>query len=543
MLKTVFTVSMLLCGATAYGQTRAAANSPIRNALRAHVEFLADDLLEGRSAGSRGHALAAGYVTSQFKQIGLAPAGDSGSFLQLVPLLEATPVLPGSAAKLTRDGDSIDFEYSTDYLPSADFTAPTSSLSAPLAFVGFGVTAPEVGYDDFANIDVHGRVVVVFGGAPEKFSANQRAYYSWNGSKIPNLIAHGALGMITIDTPEDLERTPWERRVNSSWQPQMRWLDEDNKPADAYNELKHRFRFNREAASKLFVGSSHTLEQATAAVAAGEVSSFSLSGAITLSTTTGLRRTESHNVVAVLEGSDPKLKREYVVLTAHLDHLGRGKAVNGDAIYNGAHDNALGTALLIETARAMAASSPRPKRSIAFVSVTAEEKGLLGSDYFANHAPMGKESIVASINIDMPVLLAPTRDLTAFGAEHSSLGPVIARAAQLEGYVLSPDNMPEEVRFIRSDQFSFIRQGIPVLNIIGGYRSRVDGIDVAAMKREFLRNHYHQPSDDTSLPMDYATASDLVRIYVRTLSDISNQPGRPRWNRGDFFASKFVPKP
>jgi Zn-dependent M28 family amino/carboxypeptidase len=534
---------ILLCGAPLVGQTPGAANDVLRSALRAHVEFLADDLLEGRGAGTRGHALAAGYVAAQFKQLGLTPAGSANSYFQNVPLLEATPVLPGSAVRLIRDGESIDFEYGVDYLPSADFSAPTSSLSAPLIFAGFGVSAPELGYDDFANLDAQGRIVVVFGGAPAKFSANQRAYYSWNGSKFPNLIAHGALGVILIDTPEDLERTPWDRRVNAIWQPQMRWLDADNKPADAYFELKQRFRFSHDATLKLFANGSHTFDQAVAAAVASEPQGFALPGSITLSTTTGLRRTESSNVVAILEGSDPKLKREYVVFTAHLDHLGRGKAVNGDAIYNGAHDNALGSALLIEAARSIGASSPRPKRSIAFVAVTAEEKGLLGSDYFANHAPMTKESIVASINIDMPVLLAPTRDLTALGAEHSSLGPSIARAAQTQGYILSPDNQPEEVRFIRSDQFSFIRQGVPALSIIGGYRSRVDGIDVAAMRREFLRNHYHEPSDDLSLPMDYASAADLVRVYTRLAADIASQSARPRWNRGDFFASKFVVRP
>ncbi len=534
---------MLLCNASAQSQEQRANETLLRAALRAHVEFLADDLLEGRGAGSQGHALAAGYVASQFKQLGLTPAGDANTFFQNVPLLEAIAVLPGSSARLVRDGETVNFDYGTDYLPAADFGAPTASLTAPLVFAGFGVSAPELNYDDFANLDVQGRIVVIFGGAPAKFSANQRAYYSWSGAKNPNLIARGALGVIQIDTPEEAERTPWERRVNASWQPQMRWLDGDNKPADAYNELKQRFRFNREAAAKLFAGSSRTLEQVTAAAVASETQGVPLTGTISLSTTTGLRRTESNNVVAVLEGSDPKLKREYLIFTAHLDHLGRGKAVNGDAIYNGAHDNALGTAILLELARALATASPSPKRSIVFVAVTAEEKGLLGSDYFATHAPMPKHSMVANINIDMPLLLAPTRDLTALGAEHSSLGPVIARVAQLQGYVLSPDSQPEEVRFIRSDQFSFIRQGVPALNLVGGHRSRIDGIDVAALRREFLRNHYHQPSDDLSLPIDYASAADWVRIHARAAIEIANQPARPRWNRSDFFASKFVPKP
>ncbi|HYM33852.1 MAG TPA: M28 family metallopeptidase, partial [Steroidobacteraceae bacterium] len=421
------------------------------------MEFLADDLLEGRGAGSQGHALAANYVAAQFRQLGLAPGGAEKSYFQSVPLLEATPVLPGSAAHLARDGESIDFEYSTDYLPSADFSAPTSSLTAPLAFAGFGVTAPERKYDDFANIDVQGRIVVIFGGAPAKFPHDQRAYYSWQGSKFPNLIAHGAVGVITVDTPEDAERTPWEKRVNASWQPQMRWLDADNQPADAYGELKQRFRFSHQAAAKLFRNAAHSLEETFATAAIGEAQGFLLPGSITLTATTGLRRNESNNVVAVLAGSDPKLKNEYIVFSAHLDHLGRGKAVNGDSIYNGAHDNAVGSAILIEVARMLAMNTLRPKRSIIFLAVTAEEKGLLGSDYFANHPIVAKKNIVANFNIDMPLPLAPTRDFVAFGAEHSTIGPVVARAAQTQGYALSPDNEPAEVHFIRSDQFSFIR--------------------------------------------------------------------------------------
>lgn len=524
------------------GRTQTA-QSPERDltsqAIKAHVEFLADDLLEGRGAGSRGHALAAGYVAAQFQQLGLKPLGDRGSFFQSVPLLEATPVLPGSAAKLLREGESIDFEYGTDYLPTADFSAPTSSLTAPLAFAGFGVTAPEADYDDFAGVDAQGRIVVIFGGAPAKFPNDQRAYYSWQGSKYPNLIAHGAVGVITIDTPSDAERTPWERRVNASGQPQMRWLDGGNQPADSYGELKQRFRFNRDAAVKLLRNTPHTLDEMFAVANASQPQGFALTGMLTLSATTGLRRTESSNVIAVLEGSDPKLKNEFIVFTAHLDHLGRGKAVNGDSIYNGAHDNALGSAVLLEAARSLASGTVRPKRSILFVSVTAEERGLLGSDFFANHPTVPKDAIVANLNIDMPLPLAPTRDLVAFGAEHSSLGAVVLRGAQLQNFTISPDNEPEEVHFIRSDQFSFVRRGIPALSLIIGYTARSRGIDVGALRRDFLRNHYHQPSDDLSLPIDYNGAAGLTRVYVSVALDVANQAAKPRWHRADFFGNKF----
>jgi hypothetical protein len=531
-------------------------NSGTQAALRAHVEYLADDLLEGRSTGSRGHALAAAYVAAQFKQLGLAPLGDpiagdaskspnenDRSYLQTVRLLEATPVLPGSAAKYSRDGTSTTFDYGADYLPSADYSAPNSTLTAPLVFAGFGVTAPELGYDDLAAVDVRDRIAVVLSGAPPRFPHDQRAYYSWAGEKYPNLIRHGALGVIVVDTPTDLARYSWEWRVNMSWQPQMRWLGGDDQAMDVYPELKQRFRFQQTAAAKLFQSAPRSLDQAFAAGEANEAQGFMLPGMMTLTTTTGLRRTESSNVIALLKGSDPKLRRQYIVISAHLDHLGRGAAVNGDAIYNGAHDNASGIAVLLETARNIISSDDAPKRSIIFLAVTAEEKGLLGSDFFARNPTVPKGSIVANINIDMPLLLGPTRDLVSQGSEHSSLAPLVQRVVHDHGYVLSPDDRPEEVSFIRSDHFSFVRQGVPAVMLSSGHISRPQGPDIAALREDFMRNHYHQPSDDTTLPMYYKGGADLVSINARLAIEIANQADRPRWNRGDFFASKFAPRP
>lgn len=533
-------------------------------ALRAHVEFLADDLLEGRGTGSRGHALAAAYVAAQFKQLGLTPFGDreappesenesegaprdsakSGArtYLQTVRLLQATPVLPGSSAKLARDGDDIQFEYSADYLPAADYSAPNSTLTAPLAFAGFGVTAPEQNYDDLADIDLRGRIAVVLSGAPKRFPHDQRAYYSWDGEKLPNLIRRGAVGVIVVDTPEDAKRRPWEQRVKMSWQPQMRWVDADDKPVDTYGEIKLRFRFSHDAAAKLFTDSGRTLDQVFAAAEAGEPQAFALNGTMTLATTTGLRRTDSSNVVALLPGSDPVLKREYVVISAHLDHLGRGAAVNGDDIYNGAHDNAAGIAVLIEAARQIAASGA-PKRSIVFLAATGEEKGLVGSDFFVNNAPIPKRNIVANINIDMPRSFGPTRDVAAIGAAHSSLGPMAQRIAAEAGYLLTPDDAPQEVRFIRSDHFSFVRRGIPAIHLSMGYLRRAPGPNVVALREAFSRDHYHQPSDDLAVPMHYAGMADLAAINARLAMEAANQPDRPRWNRRDFFASKFVQRP
>jgi hypothetical protein len=516
-------------------------NAVDQDAIKAHVEFLAHDLLEGRAAGTRGYDLAAAYVAAQFRQYGLQPAGDDTSFYQAVPLIEATPVLPGSSARFVHDDETVDFEYGTDYLPSADFFSASSTLTAPLVFAGFGIEAPELGHDDFQNIDLDGRIAVIITGAPAKFPNNQRAYYSSMLRKLTTVTEKGAVGLVLIDSLSDEKRTPWERIVAMSWAPQMRWVDEQGNPQDAYPELKLRFRFKREAAARLFEPSSTSLEQALERAEAGEPQGFELPGMLTLSATTGLRRTESKNVLAVMQGSDAKLKNEFVVVTAHLDHMGRGSSVDGDSIYNGAHDNAVGIGLLLEMARTLRTGRVKPQRSIMFAAVTAEEKGLLGSAYLARRAVDAQQDVVANLNIDMPLPLTRTWDFIAFGAEHSTLGNAARNAASAHGYKLSPDPMPEEVVFVRSDQFSFVRHGVPGLLLHSGSQARDSGIDLDALRREFLSTHYHQPSDDVSLPIDYSSAADLTQIHVRIALEAANGV-RPRWNRGDFFAEKF-PRP
>lgn len=507
------------------------------DAIRSHVEFLAGDLLEGRATASRGYDIAAAYVAAQFRQASLKPAGDDDSFFQTLPLLEATPVLPGSSAELVVDKQTRTFEYGTHYLPSADYLSASSTLTAPLTFVGFGIEAPELGYDDFADVDLAGRIAVIFTGAPDSFPHTQRAYYSSTYTKFPQLIERGAVGVVMISSPQDEKLFPWERVVAMSWAPQMRWLGEDDKPRNAYEQLKLRFRFDQKAGARFFEGAAKDFAAASAAAEAGEPQAFELPGLLTLSATTGLRRTESMNVIAAAPGTD--LRNEAVVVTAHLDHLGRGSAVNGDSIYNGAQDNAVGAAILLEMAHALSASGLRTRRTIVFAAVTAEEKGLLGSDYLAQR-PVAGGTAVANINIDMPMLFAPTSDMIALGEKHSSLGTIARNAASNQGYRLSPDPMPEQVAFVRSDQFSFIRQGIPAIVLSGGYQSRDKRVDVAALRKEFLEKRYHQPGDDTASAIDYATAADLARVNLRIAVEVANAPARPRWKNGDFLGRVFT---
>ena len=267
----------------------------------------------------------------------------------------------------------------------------------------------------------------------------------------------------------------------------------------------------------------------------GKLRAFDLPGTIRLSARTTITPVESRNVVARLDGSGKR--NEHVVFSAHLDHVGIGAPVGGDAIYNGALDNALGIAVMLEAANRLSHEAP-PQRSLLFVAVTAEEKGLLGAAWYAQHPTVPRESMVANVNMDMPVLLAPTRDVVPIGLEHSTLQPLVQSAAKEAGVELSPDPQPEETVFVRSDQYAFIRAGVPAVYLTGGYRGR-DGEDVKAINKAFLHQRYHQPGDDVSQPIQYADAARLALLNARIGRQIADAPQRPRWNAGDFFGEKF----
>lgn len=514
-------------------------------AIEAHVRFLADDLLEGRGTGQRGYEIAARYVAAQFAQYGLLPGAGSGpdDWYQSFRLIESAPVLPAAAAILIgADGSTHALEYGTHFIPAVDYKQPEAVIEAPLAFVGYGIHAPEFAHDDFADIDLRGRIAVVFNGSPKKLPNHARAYYSASEQKLGGLIQRGAVGVISIDTPDEEARVPWERKVKQAWRSRMRALDPAGEPIEDYRELRGRFSFSRPAAELLFAGAPEPYASVIAKAQAGEPQRFELPGRVRLKSVSQLRELNSANVLGLLPGSDPLLSREVIVVTAHLDHIGRGLSVGsggGDQIYNGAHDNASGIATLLETARVLAAGK-RPKRSVLFAAVTAEENGLIGSDVLARRGAGDGRRFVANVNMDMPTALVATRDFVAFGAEHSTLGPIAARAAQREGYLLSPDPSPEEVVFIRSDQYSFVRQGVPAIYMDGGHQAVDPAVDAGALVKKFLQERYHTVSDDLSAPMDYATLAGLARVNVRIIEDVGNARQAPEWLPGDFFGERFA---
>lgn len=548
-----FIVPLILWGLVAAAQPSGGASAPVdeaikqirAEAIRAHIRFLADDLLEGRGTGTRGHELAAKYVAAQFEAMGLEPAGIGGTYFQPVPLRKIELVPEQSSLQLIREGKQHTLTFPQDFVMRGNELRTDSSVEAAVVFVGFGTTAPELNYDDYVGVDVRGKVVAYLYGAPPRFPSTRRAYYSSHEVKAANAARRGAVGILYFFTPEDQKRIPWRRVVPQVKEPGMRWLDEKGMPNDAEPEIRGRALLSHSGAQALFAGAPKSLEEVFAAARASQPQAFALPVTARIRTVSRHSLVQSPNVAAVLRGSDPRLRDDYVVYSAHVDHLGIGEPVAGDAIYNGALDNASGTAALLEVARAFAHLPQPPRRSVLFLAVTGEEKGLLGSDYFAHYPTVPLTKIVANVNMDEAAILYPIRDVVPFGAEHSSLGEVVAQAATRLGLEVSPDPMPEEVIFIRSDQYSFVRQGVPAVFIVEGFKSSDPKFDGGAISRQWSQTRYHTPKDDFNQPFDFNAAVKYTQLNFLVGYEVAEQTQRPTWNPGDFFGEKFGgnPKP
>lgn len=507
--------------------------------IEADLRFLADDLLEGREAGTRGFDLASLYVAERLRAIGLRPAGDDGGYFQRVPLLRASREPDGGSLIVQRDSGTVALRFREQFLPQLDFDRAHSQISAPAVFVGQAVYAPELDHDDFAGLDLHGKIAVVLHGAPKRFDTDRRAFYSSFREKFRALVERGAVGAVIVATDDEEKRQPWARGAQNWARPGMRLRGSDGRALDTFPQLAVIANVSAASAEAVLGGGAHTAAQVFRDAREGRLRGFDLPGTLTLSARNRIEHAQSRNVVALLPGGDAALKREHVVFSAHLDHLGIGAPVKGDAIYNGAFDNALGVAIMLETAQQLALAKLPPKRSLLFVAVTAEEKGLLGAEWYARYPSVPRDSLVANVNMDMPVMRVPTRDVVPIGVEHSSLQAVLDQAAREVGVELTPDPSPEESIFIRSDQYAFIRTGIPAVYLTGGMIARDSGVDARQPFRDFLQDHYHQPDDDANQPIVYADAARLARLNARVGQLIADAPQRPRWNPGDFFGLRF----
>jgi hypothetical protein len=517
--------------------------------IRAHIRFLSDTLLQGRAPGTPGYDIAARYLATELEGMGLHPAV-SGKWYQPVPLERAVTDEAASSFALTVNGKEQRLTDAKDYMLSTWFATPAgkdkkaeSDVDAPIVFVGFGVTAPDQKYDDYAAVDVHGKLIATIYGAPSSFPSTERAYYSDGVVKAKNAVAHGATGVISIMLPEDWKRYPWEWLVPQIQMGEMHWLNKDGVPHDFFPQLKGYVLLNEKTAEALFAGAPKTLGQVFAAAKASKPQSFALSASARIHTVANTTVIESPNIVAELKGSDPSLRDQYVVYTAHVDHLGICPAVDGDNVCHGALDNASGTASLLEIARAYAGLPKPPRRSVLFVFVTGEEMGLLGSDYFAHYPTVPLKSIVANVNIDgAPGAYFPMKDVVVLGSEHSNMSEEVNSAAKALGYDLSPDPMPEEVLFIRSDQYSFVLQGVPAVDVTDGVKStdpKVNGLDVV---KKWLVTRYHTPLDNMDQPIDFESTAKGSLMNFLIGYEVAQRPGVPEWNKGDFFGSTFGPR-
>jgi hypothetical protein len=508
--------------------------------IKSHLRFLSDDLLEGRDTGARGHEIASLYIAAEFEKYGLTPAGDNGTYMQRVNFVQAYIDQSSIKLSLTDSQDDITLSYPKQFLTYPNPLEETTQMSGKLVFVGYGIVAPELQHNDYQDMDVKGKIVVTLSGKPKSFPSEEGAHFGSSREKLRHASANGAVGFITISTPRAEKVRPYQNLLNYLHTPTVRWLDKDGQPSGVYPQIKGSAYFSKEAAELVFADAEQNLGQIYGMLEKDESpKGFDLPMEIQLESKSTHKAISSPNVAAILEGSDPSLKNEYVVYSAHSDHIGFAKTVKKDKINNGAMDNATGTSVLMETARLFSQLDERPKRSIVFLAVTGEEKGLLGSDYYAQNPTVPVGSMVANVNLDMPILTYEFADVIAFGADHSDMKNSVAKAAEKIGLELSPDPMPDQALFTRSDHYSFVKQGIPSVFLVPGFKSVDPEIDGSKQFSHFLKTNYHKPGDDFSQAFNWKAATKFAEVNYHIGLTLANQEQRSSWNEGDFFGDTF----
>ncbi|MFD2247856.1 M28 family peptidase [Pontibacter ruber] len=505
-------------------------------AIKGHIQYLADDKLKGRQPGTEGYQMAVDYVTDKYKKLGVEPAGEDNTYLQRVRIRKSFTGADATFSSKSSQGVQELLTFGKEYTIYPHAEEQAVSVEAPLVFAGYGISAPDMGYDDYAGLDVKGKIVLIVRGTPQSFP-NTVASYSMDMQTILRTAAqHGAIGVIVGATSPAASVPDLKKGVYSVMGP-------DGKVAVSRNYVSNQIRLlasiNAETMAKYLAGAGLELDKTVAALKSGTPSSAPLNATISAAYTSTYQDIESYNVVGKITGSDPKLKDEYVVHSAHLDHVGVGTPINGDSIYNGAHDNASGVASVLEIARLYTALKEKPKRSVLLVMVTAEEMGLLGSAYFAKYPTVPKQSMVANINTDMPTIIAPLLSVVALGANHSSLEEQVANASSYLGLSVEADPEPNQNRFVRSDQYSFVVQGVPALHIKYGNKT-ADGQNNLNKQVEVWREkHYHKPQDELNDTFDFEAGRKYVQLNFLISYQVAQNPQRPSWKPGDFFGTRF----
>jgi Zn-dependent M28 family amino/carboxypeptidase len=528
-------VSTMLVLASAAQQTTKPTSVPTENSKAnfdgaswwGYVKVLAADDMEGRETGSAGLKRAEAYVVEQLKKNGLEPAGADG-FYQTMQFESRQIVESGSSLALIRGdqyeplklGDDAFFSTRVDLAPS---------VAAPLVFAGYGLSIPEKNYDDLAGLDLKGKVAVIVSGAPGDIPGALASHYQSAAERWKALRKAGAIGTITILNPASMD-IPWSRITVNRTHPSMTLVGQE---FDETPGQKLAVAYNPERAQKLFEGSGHNLQEILdLARDRKPLPRFPLEVSVRATTQVNKKTLESANVVARVPGSDPKLQNEFVVLSAHIDHIGIGEPINGDRIYNGAMDNASGSAVLMDVAASLRKSPQKPRRSILFLFLTGEEKGLLGSRYFTAHPTVKPDSIVADINIDMFLPIVPLKVLTIYGLAESDLGEQAQETAQSLGIRSQADPEPQRNAFIRSDQYNFIRRGVPALAMKVGFEP---GTPEQKIFKDWLTKRYHAPSDDLDQPVDLSAAAKYEEVIRGLLLRVADADKRPQWNPNSFF--------
>ncbi|WP_417494482.1 M28 family metallopeptidase [Maricaulis sp.] len=514
--------------------------------IEAHIRFLASDYLQGRDVGTDGYEIAANYVAAQMQLLGLEPAGENGGYFAQVPLQDVTA--DAAYNSFTLDGET--FAQGDGVYVSTNPALLESAVTAPLVFVGYGVSAPNRDHDDYAGLDVTGKIVVIVNGGPGGLPSEERAHHLSPNTKRDVAAAHGAVGMITLTSRSDEQMREY---ADGSASLPVTSLTPATGPSSR-EQIQVTADVGSTLSARLFEGAEMSLEEVRAAMSAEEDPSFprfELPHTVSMQQRTISEPFTAPNVVGMLRGSDPVLADEIVVLSAHLDHIGtvhdhmRGRGGcrsndGEDSICNGAVDNASGVSIMLETARAFMQEGT-PRRSVLFVALAGEEKGLLGSEHFAKNPTVPAEAIVANVNLDMPVIVYEFNDVLAFGGEHSSLGGIAERAAARMNIEVSPDPIPEQSIFVRSDHYNFVRQGVPSLFLMTGFSSPDPRWDEGEGFMGFLSTHYHRQTDqlDGDLEVLFDQGAKFANVNYLIAREIADSDERPVWNEGDFFGDLY----
>ncbi len=500
------------------------------DALEAHTSFLSDDLLQGRPTGSTEERIAARYVATQLRLVGVTDV-----VTQRVPLRESTVNVKESFMKVGGSASDV-LQYAADYVFLGRPGDEHHTLQAPVEFARFGISAADLGWDDYKELDVRDKIVIVLFGVPTNvdWPANRAAYYTSFEYKVSNAIAHGAAGVL-IGWTDSIDRMwPWTVYVANSTR--LDWLDTDGEPAPASTRNYYLGSLSQQGLHKMLDGANGddaVVRKYIAGIHPGDVPIGVRANSVELRIVTQHKDLESQNVVARIPGGDPALAQEHIVVTAHIDGQGVSSEPSGDVVRNGAVDNAAGVAVLLEIARAFGKLTQAQSRSVVFVATTGEERGHVGANYFVHNFERG--SISAAVNIDEPVVIFRPADIVARGFEHSTLGLIAQSAAKRLDFEVSPDPQPEEAFLIRGDSFEFIKAGIPSLWLMSGFQPVAPSIDGERVLREWRRTRYHQPSDDMNQGLDFTACAEFAELNFSIVLDIANTQSAPRWNRDDFF--------